>query len=114
MTDCTMDATASDWRYTPGVNDDMYYTFGEFSFSAYTRWTNHIVGWLDRHVILNKIKCDDASIENMLQGLTLAQITEFIKIASECTSSNVMAILLDYKNRAFGGFDPMDEFILDL
>ena len=50
----------------------------------------------------------------MLQGLTLAQITEFIKIASECTSSNVMAILLDYKNRAFGGFDPMDEFILDL
>ena len=113
MIDCTMDATASDWRYTPGVNDDMYYTFGEFSFSAYTRWTNHIVGWLDRHVILNKIKCDDTSIEDMLQGFTLAQITEFIKTASECTSSNVMAVLLDYQAQHFADFDAMAEFTLE-
>jgi hypothetical protein len=44
----------------------------------------------------------------------LAQITEFIDLASKNECFNVTALLLDYKNRAFVDYDPMDEFSLDL
>lgn len=114
LTDCAIQAEPSDWRYVPGVNDDFFYTLGDFTFKKYTRWTNHIVGWFDRYVIIDKIKKDDASVQSILSGFTLAQITEFINLASENNCTNVTAILLDYKNRNFADFDPMEEFALDL
>lgn len=51
---------------------------------------------------------------DQLPGFTLAQITEFIKVAGENNCSNVMAVLLDYKKKNYDGYDPMDEFTLDL
>lgn len=114
LTDCELEAEPSDRRYVPGVNDDFYYTLGKFTFTKYTRWTNHIVGWFDRYLIADKIKKDDVSVYNMLPGFSLAQITEFLKLATENNCTNVTALLLDYKNQNFADFDPMEEFSLEL
>ena len=54
------------------------------------------------------------SVADLLPGFTLAQITEFIRLATENTCTNVTVILLDYKNKHFASFDPMEEFSLDL
>lgn len=113
-TDCVVQTEASDWRYVPGVNDDLTFKLKDFTFRKYTRWTNHIVAWFDRYLIVDKIKKDDTSIQNMLPGFSLAQITEFINVATENNCPNVTALLLDYKNQHFADFDPMEEFSLDL
>ena len=65
-------------------------------------------------MIIDKIKKDDASVQNILSGFTLAQITEFIQLASENGCTNVLAMLMEYKNRNYADFDPMAEFSLDL
>ncbi len=57
---------------------------------------------------------DDVSVAEQLPRFTLAQITEFIKAAGENSCNNVMAVLLDYKEKNFGGYDPMDEFTLEV
>lgn len=56
---------------------------------------------------------DDVAVEVLLKQFTLAQITEFIRVASENNATNVQALLLEYKNNNFSGFDPMEEFTLD-
>jgi hypothetical protein len=84
-----------------------------FKFDKYTRQVNHIVAYLDRVTIYDRIRKDDADIARYLPRFTLAQITEFIRIAGESNSSNAMAVLLEYKNNTFADFDPMEEFSLD-
>ena len=49
----------------------------------------------------------------LLDGFTLAQITEFTAVAQEAKSTNVLALLMEYKNTHFADFDPMDEFTLE-
>ena len=84
-----------------------------FSFEKYNRKVNHIVAYLDRITVYNRIKNDDVSVERFLSQFTLAQITEFIKIAQENNATNVAALLLEYKNANFADFDPMDDFSLE-
>ena len=55
----------------------------------------------------------DTSIVDILSQFTLAQITDFIKVATESNSTNVIAMLLEYKNKNFADFDPIEEFSLD-
>ena len=50
---------------------------------------------------------------NQMERFTLAQITEFIQAAQEANATNVLAALLEYKNKTFPDFDPMDEFTLE-
>ena len=50
---------------------------------------------------------------NLMDGFTLAQITEFIAAAQEANAVNVLAALLEYKNNKFSDFDPMEEFTLE-
>lgn len=80
---------------------------------SFTRKTNHIIAYLDRVTIYDRIRKDDTSIVDILSQFTLAQITDFIKVATESNSTNVIAMLLDYKNKNFADFDPMEEFSLD-
>ena len=42
----------------------------------------------------------------MMDGFTLAQITDFIAAAQEANAHNVLAALLEYKNNNFADFDP--------
>lgn len=65
---------------------------------------------------VKSLVCNDNSkaLSDVLDNnFTLAQITEFIKIASENNAANVQALLLEYKNKNFSDFDPMEEFTLD-
>ena len=68
----------------------------------------------DRRTSIGIDMDDDISVEEILPMFTLAQIMEFINAASENNCTNVLAVLLDYKNRTFIDFDPMEEFSLDL
>ena len=63
------------------------------------------------HMVMH---CVFKHMYNMLSGFSLAQITEFIKVATENNCTNVTALLLDYKNQNFADFDPMEEFSLEL
>ena len=78
-----------------------------------SRSANHIIAYLDKITMYDRIKKDDTSIGVLLERYTLAQIMDFIKIAGENKCDNVMAILLNYKNENFSEFDPMDAFTLD-
>lgn len=95
---------------------DMNHRFAgqKFGFDTYTRRVNHIVAYLDRVTVYDRIKKDDVSVATLLPQFTMAQITEFIRVAQENDCTNVTAILLDFKNRTFADFDPMEEFTLEL
>ena len=93
---------------------DMKHNFEikEISFKRFTRKVNHIIAYFDRVTVGGRVAKDDVSFEGILPQFTLAQITEFIKIANENNSTNAMAVLLNYKNKNFANYDPMEEFVL--
>ncbi len=84
-----------------------------FSFKKYSRQVNHIVAYLDKATIYNRIVNDDASVVQYMKNLTLAQVTKFIEFAAQNNRPNVSAVLLEYKNDHFAQFDPMTEFTLE-
>ena len=79
----------------------------------WNRRTNTVIAYLDRITVFDRVKKDDVSVMNQMQRFTLAQITEYIKLAQESNAVNVLALLLEYKNAHFADFDPMDEFTLE-
>lgn len=79
-----------------------------------SRAANHIIGLLDRWTVYNRILTDDVFVIQLLHNATLAQIADYLRVATENDCTNVTAALLDYKNRTFGNFNPMEEFTLDL
>ena len=110
--DLEADVERIDWE-RHYIDPNHRFEVKSIAFGAYTRMTNHIVAYLDRVTIYDRIIRDDASIVNALNGFTLAQITEFIRIATENHAANVTAVLLNYKNEKFPDFDPLAEFSLD-
>ena len=111
---CDANVERIDWRrHDIGMDDRFEIT--SFSIGrSLTRKVNHIVAYLDRITVYGRILNDDVSVVGMLPMFTLAQIMEFINAATENKCTNVLAVLLDYKNRTFIDFDPMEEFSLDL
>lgn len=94
---------------------DMNHRFAvqSISFDRFTPMVNHILAYIDRITAYDRIVRDDVSVAQCLPSFTLAQITEFIKLASENNCPNVTAILLDFQQKNFPNFDPMAEFTLD-
>jgi hypothetical protein len=82
-------------------------------YQKYTRLVNHEIAYLDKITVWDRIRSDDQTVADMLNGFTLAQIMEFISAAQESNAVSVLALLMDYKNRNFADYDPMDEFALD-
>jgi hypothetical protein len=110
--DCNALIERIDWRrHEIDVNDHFEVT--RFSFKTYNRQVNHIVTYLDRVTVYDRIRKDDITIEQFLPRFTLAQIAEFIKVASENNCTNVTAILLEYRQKNFSDYDPMVEFTLE-
>ena len=111
LKDCAVNIERIDWNFFTSPND--CFEIKSFSFVKRSRASNHIAAYLDRVTIYERILKDDITIEQSLQSFTLAQITDFIDFAStnQCTSAT--AILLEYKNKNFADFDPMDIFSLD-
>lgn len=99
----------SDYR-RHDINVDDRFEVREFSFEKYTRQVNHIVAYLDRVTVRDRVRKDDITVMDMMPGFTLAQITEFITEAQEANAINVLAALMEYKSNNFADFDPMDEF----
>lgn len=85
-----------------------------FQVNRQSRASNHIIGLLDKWAVYSRILKDDVSIAEQLPQFTLAQIEEFLKLAMENNSTNCTAALLAFKNANFAGFDPMEEFTLEL
>ena len=110
--DCYADVERIDWR-RHDISPEDRFEIKNFSFEKYTRMTNHIVAYFDRVTIYGRIMKDDISIEQFLPNFTLAQIMDFIRIASENNCTSVTALLLEYKNNAYPDFDPFEEFSLD-
>ena len=111
--DCKADVKRID-QMRHAIEMDHRFEVRSISFEKFTRKVNHIIAYLDRATIVERIKKDDVGIAAFLPSFTLAQITEFIKVAAENNCTNVTALLLDYKNQHFADFDPMEEFSLDL
>jgi len=111
LKDCAVNIERIDWNYFTSPND--CFEIKSFSLVKRSRASNHIAAYLDRITIYERILKDDITIEQSLQSFTLAQITDFIDFASinQCTA--VTALLLEYKNKNFADFDPMDIFSLD-
>lgn len=111
--ECDADVERLDWSRHEISNNDCF-AVQSIGFKKYTRKVNHIIGYLDKVTVYGRVINDDVGVAEMLSQFTLAQITEYIKAAGENNCSNVMAVLLDYKDKNFGEYDPMDEFTLEL
>ena len=110
--ECSASVERIDW----GRHEiDMTHRFEvqSITFDRLTPMVNHILAYLDKCTVYDRIIKDDATVVQFLPNFTLAQITDFIKLANENNCSNVMAILLDYQRNHFPEFDPMAEFTLD-
>ena len=109
---CRLEGECTEWVYSHELLPDETFTLGKFTFQKYTRQVNHLVTVLDRWTVYDRIKKDDVSVVPLLDAFTLAQITEFIAAAQENNAVSVLALLMDYKNKHFADYDPMDEFVL--
>jgi hypothetical protein len=110
MRDCEFSLELSGWNVDP--SDEMSLTLCDFSLECFTRYANHIVFLLDKWTVTKRILQDDVSVAPLLGSFTAAQISEFIRLATEKGCTNVTALLLEYQNEHFGQFDPMAEFTL--
>ena len=110
--DCSADVERIDY-HRHELNPDDRFEITSFAFKKYTRKVNHIVAYLDRITVKERLLKDDSSIGPLLSSFTLAQISEFIQLATENKCVNVTAILLEHKNRHFPNLDPLDSFVLD-
>ena len=97
----------SDW-----INNQFEIT--NFRFNKYTRYVNHIVSIFDKGTVEDRIRKDDISVSIYLDRFTLAQITDFIDIATKNKCTNVSALLLQHKHDHYPDYDHIDELILDL
>lgn len=76
---------------------------------------NAIIAELDIITLRNGVKNDRYELLNntLLETFTVMQINELIELSVENGAINCSAILLDYKNKNFASFDPMDKFTLE-
>ena len=95
------------------LESDETFTLGKLSFRKYSRQVNHIITVFDRWTVRGRIIKDDVSVQALLGAFTLAQIMEFIKLATDNNSTNCVAMLLNYKNEHFPDFDLMEKFTLE-
>lgn len=63
--------------------------------------------------VIGEILKDDTSIASILPQFTVAQITEYIRLASENDCVAVTALLLEFRQKQFSDFDPMADFTLE-
>ena len=120
-----------DWYYVNDYSNSRYLDINGFKVSAeetaeqdklqiasikpnaWNRRTNMVISYLDRLTVYGRVRNDDVTVMDLMDGFTLAQITEFIKTAQEANAGNVTAALLEYKNNTYPDFDPMAEFTLE-
>lgn len=101
------------------IEDDKSITIekGYFKFDDVAlRSINAVLYEFEKMMVRSDIEHDnDSDLTNeRLSGFTLAQIVGFIDIASECSSTKCLAVLLNYKEQTYGVVDSFASFTLDL
>ena len=84
-----------------------------FRIGKYSRAVNHAIAYLDRTTVLGRIAKDDISVMDYVEGCNAAQITDYTDAANNAKATNVLAALLEYKNKNFPDATPFDMFTLD-
>ena len=95
------------------MEPDARVVFGALKVEKPSRAANHVLVKLDRWLAAERVQADDATVVDALDRFTLAQVTELLNLAIENHCANCTAALLEYKNRKFPDFDPMDVFTLE-
>jgi hypothetical protein len=96
------------------IDPDDKFEIKTIGFGKYTRLANHTIVYLDKITLLERIETDDAAaVGEMLGDFTLAQIVEFTEKARNANAVEVLALLMDYKNKNFADVDPLEKFELD-
>ncbi len=97
----------------PNGNSVSYCNITSFKIEKYSRAVNHAIAYLDRTTVLGRIAKDDISVMDYVKGCNIAQITDYIDAASNAKAVNVLAALMEYKNKTYPDVDPMAEFTLE-
>ncbi len=97
----------------PNGNSISYCNIMSFRIEKYSRAVNHAIAYLDRTTVLGRIAKDDISVMDSVQGCNAAQITDYTDAANNAKATNVLAALLEYKNKNFPDATPFDVFTLD-
>ena len=97
----------------PNGNSVSYCNITSFRIEKYSRAVNHAIAYLDRTTVLGRIAKDDISVMESVQGCNAAQITDYTDAANNAKATNVLAALLEYKNKNFPDATPFDVFTLD-
>ncbi len=97
----------------PNGNSVSYCNITSFKIEKYSRAVNHAIAYLDRTTVLGRIAKDDLSVMDYVEGSNIAQITDYIEAASNAKAVNVLAALMEYKNKTYPDVDPMAEFTLE-
>ena len=95
------------------IPEDERATLGNVTISKITRKNNHILYLLDMWTLKERIRKNEDINESILNSFTLQQIMELIDEANACKAANSIVVLMNYKNKNFKDYDPMDQFILD-
>ena len=78
------------------------------------RKLNQILAFLDKRIVEDKLAIDDdAFVRNVLSGQTLAQISEYLKLAIEQKAEKCTALLLNYRNEHYPDYSNIEEFSLE-
>lgn len=113
LTDCNAKIERIDWHRHEISPDDRFEIKSIELKSKYSLMGNHVIAYLDRITMYGRILADDVTISDQLNSCNIAQITNYIQCAQEAKATNVLALLIDYKSKAFPDFDPMAEFKIE-
>lgn len=90
-----------------------YFEIKTFGFSRYTRAVNHIVAYLDKLCIYPRIADNDMTVMEEVDDCTLAQIIDYIDMASESGATELAAALLEYREERFPEYASVESLLLD-
>ena len=113
LQDCLSTVKRIDWHRHEIAMSDRFEVESIQPKDSRSRMANHVIAYLDRITMLDRIRKDDLSVSDFLPGCNIAQIADYINCAQEANATNVLAALLEYKNAHFADFDPMAEFTLE-
>ena len=88
LKDCELETTTDMWRFTHQDAQESFYELGSFKVTKFSRYANHIIYLLDKWTIEERILKNDSTIGDVLDGFTVAQLLEFLKLASDKKSTD--------------------------
>lgn len=107
---CSATVKRLDWHRHRIEIDDRF-EIEEISYYRFTRQVNHIIAYLDRCCLYPRIASNDLSVMDELEGVTLAQIIEYIDVASSGNATELAAELLEYRNERFPEYGSIDSLV---